>query len=424
MITVGYARVSTASGEQVSSLRSQLAWLEEQGCSQTLHDVESGLNVDRPGYTQLLQLVSTGNAQTIRATRADRLGRDGIELIRLIQAADAAGVLVSTRDDGVLSAKTAEELLLLYVRAALAQGESMKISSRVHAGLKQGRLEGRPMRRPCWGYKLSADKTCLEPDPQEFGRAKALIELLINNNWRMLPTMREFPEAPFKSVRGLRFWIRNPVIRGGIGYGQLPDNSFKTVLWDRHQPLITHDEYAAYERHTRINRRNWGANATRTVRPLTGLCICAECGWRMRYASGRNIPSMRCSQESCSQVHRTTREELIIRYALTHLTAKAAETMAAAAEQRISPEIIELQRQIEALQRLNDPDTALIIKAKQDRLQSIQAEPQTDQELIQKIADPSFANYLTRDGLIHVFHGLVKSITITKQQPTKIELKI
>ena len=147
MQVVGYGRVSTASGEQVSSLRSQLEWLTDQGCDKVLHDVESGLKTDRPGYTKLLQLVGDGKVQIIRAVRADRLGRDGTELIRLVELADRSGVTIATRDDGVLSAKTAEEILLLYVRAALAQGESMKISARVNAALLQGRLLGKPMRK-------------------------------------------------------------------------------------------------------------------------------------------------------------------------------------------------------------------------------------------------------------------------------------
>ena len=159
---VGYGRVSTASGEQLSALEGQLRWLKEQGCDPILHDVESGLVVDRPDYGQLLELITSGRAAVVRATRADRLGRDAPELVRLVQHCDRAGVVVLTRVDGRLSARTAEELLLLYVRAALAQGESMKIAQRVNAALREGRSIGKPMRRPCWGYRLRADRLALE----------------------------------------------------------------------------------------------------------------------------------------------------------------------------------------------------------------------------------------------------------------------
>lgn len=424
MQVIGYGRVSTASGEQLSALRSQLAWLEDQGCDSVLHDVESGLHVDRPSYSTMLQLVRDGKVGTIRATRADRLGRDAAELIRLVELADASGVTIRTRDDGVLSAKTAEELLLLYVRAALAQGESMKISARIHGGLAQGRLLGKPMRRPCWGYQLSADRLRLEPHPEHFKPARGFIDTLIESDWRMMSSLKVRPEVPFKSIRGVTAWIRNPTIRGGIGYGQQPNHRFEQVLWDRHPAILTHDEFESYKAISAKNRRNWGSNAKRKLRPLTGLCICSECGFRLKYVAGRVHLGLRCNGDLCSQFYRSTREELIIRYALAQLTVQAAEAMAAAADQRISPEIIEIQRQIEALQRLQDPDTALIIKAKQERLASLQAAPQADHQMIKRIADPRWASLATRDDLILIFHGLIKSITITNQQPTAIELRL
>ena len=423
--TIGYGRVSTASGEQLSALRSQLAWLEDQRCDRVLHDVESGLHVDRPAYTTLLQEVASGKVGVIRATRADRLGRDANELVRLVQLADSKGVLVETRDDGTLSAKTAEELLLLFVRAALAQGESMKISARVHGGLEQGRRLGKPMRKPCWGYQLTKDKLALEPDPETFPRARRMIDHLIANNWRLLPSLSSFPEpVPITTIRGLRAWLLNPTIRGGIAYGQLPNHQFKEVLWDRHTPLISHDEYAAYERQAKLNRRSWGANVKLAIAPLTGLCVCAECNHKLKYITGRKHKSLRCGGDTCSQLYKGTREELIIRYALSALTTQAAEILAASADQSVSPEIIELQRQIDALDKLNDPDTQLIIKSKKARLQSLILAPKPNQDLIAQIAHPEWADHATRDDLIPIFHGLIESITITKQQPTAIKLRI
>lgn len=425
MATVGYGRVSTASGEQLSALRTQLSWLHDQACDLVLHDVESGLNPERSNYTTLLELIRNGTATTICATRADRLGRDGTELIRLVEQADAAGVTIITRDEGALSAKTAEELLLLYVRAALAQGESMKISLRVNAGLKQGRALGRPMRKPCWGYQLSRDKSCLEPDPEAFPRARRLIDQLIDHNWRMLPTLKAFPEpCPLNNIRSFRAWLLNPTIRGAIAYKQLPNHQYEEILWDRHQPLMTHEEFATFQRQLKINRKNWGANATRKIRPLTGLCVCSECGKRMTYVAQRKHASLKCKGDKCSQLYRSTREELIIRYALNALTTKAAEAMAAAVNQPISPEIIELQRQIEALQRLNDPDTQPLITAKKNKLQSLIAAPQTDQLMLEKISHPRWDDHATREDLVEIFHALIDTITITKQQPTAIKLRI
>jgi predicted site-specific integrase-resolvase len=56
-LTVAYARVSTASGEQLSALNAQIAWLESQGPDVLLSDVESGRVVSRANYQQLRAMV-------------------------------------------------------------------------------------------------------------------------------------------------------------------------------------------------------------------------------------------------------------------------------------------------------------------------------------------------------------------------------
>ena len=57
---LGYGRVSTSSGEQLSALDGQLHWLREQGCTPIMHDVESGLIVERTAYSELLRLIESG----------------------------------------------------------------------------------------------------------------------------------------------------------------------------------------------------------------------------------------------------------------------------------------------------------------------------------------------------------------------------
>ena len=56
-LTVAYARVSTSSGEQLSALDAQIAWLAAQSPDVLLSDVESGRVVSRANYQQLLSLI-------------------------------------------------------------------------------------------------------------------------------------------------------------------------------------------------------------------------------------------------------------------------------------------------------------------------------------------------------------------------------
>lgn len=418
--TVGYGRVSTASGEQLSALRSQLAWLEDQGCDAILSDVESGLNVARPSYTQLLQLLEARSVRVLYATRADRLGRDATELIRLVQLADQANVIVTTRDDGILSAKTAEELLLLFVRAALAQGESMKISARVVAGYEQGRSLGKPMRRPCWGYQLSDDRLRLEPHPELFPRARRLVEFLSHHEWRVKETRRSFPEdLPFSDSRGITCWLNNPTIRGALAYQRKNNKQYENIQWDRHPAVITHSEYAAYERQAAINRKNWGANSKKPTRPLTGLCVCGKCGSKLYYRNRTTTRlTLRCGRErGCSEAYKSIREEHIIHWAIDQLTTKAAEYLSGQTTQDEDPAAIELRRQIENLRSLQMAEVKPLIEQKETQLKSILNAPRADQETIRRISDKRLWDMASREELTETLHAVVKEITIHHQQP-------
>jgi DNA invertase Pin-like site-specific DNA recombinase len=422
---IGYGRVSTSSGEQLSALEGQLRWLQEQGCDPILHDVESGLVVDRPDYGQLLELIASGRAGVVRATRADRLGRDAPELVRLVQACDRAGVVVITRDDGRLSARTAEELLLLYVRAALAQGESMKIAQRVNAALAEGRSIGKPMRRPCWGYQLRADRLALEPHPIEFGRAQRFIRLLQASRWRMVPTLQAHRDlAPFSSCRGVRAWLLNPTLRGGIGYRQRANHVYDEITWGRHQALLTHAEFAEFERVAAGNRLLWGHNSTTIPRLLTGVCACSECGCRLKYIGGRTVPSLKCSGTLCSQLYKGTREDVIVRYVIGQLSRRAAGRLAATVGAEEPPEARELRQAIAALVALGDPDLAGVIAAKGQRLELLLQRPEVSSDLMRQISDPRWFDLATADELREILQATVERVTVTRQEPSAIRLRL
>ena len=422
---VGYGRVSTASGEQLSALEGQLRWLKEQGCDPILHDVESGLVVDRPDYGQLLELITSGRAAVVRATRADRLGRDAPELVRLVQHCDRAGVVVLTRDDGRLSARTAEELLLLYVRAALAQGESMKIAQRVNAALREGRSIGKPMRRPCWGYRLRADRLALEPHPIEFSRAQRFIRLLQASRWRMAPTLQAHRDlAPFSSCRGVRAWLLNPTLRGGIGYRQRANHAYDEITWGRHPALLSHAEFAEFERVTASNRLLWGHNSTTIPRLLTGLCECSECGCRLKYICGRTVPSLKCSGTHCTQLYRGTREDVIARFVIEQLSQRAAERLAATVGTEEPPEARELRQSIAALAALGDPDLAGVIAAKEQRLELLLQRPEVSGDLVRQISDPRWFDLATADELREILQATVERVIVTRQEPRAIRLRL
>lgn len=425
LLRVGYLRVSTSSGEQLSALDAQGVRVKAEDCDMVLTDVETGRNPLRAHYQSLRQLIDAGVVAEVVATQFSRLGRDSRESDDFVKLCDAKGVTCRTLDDGILTMATPEDLLLTRLKGSLSEGESMRLSRRVRRGLEAGRAMGKPMRKPCWGYRLSSDRKRLEPDPVEFPRAQRFLALLRSLNWRMSTAVREFEEpTPLSSCRAVRSWLLNPTIRGGIAYHQKPNHRFEKVLWDRHEPLLSHGEFAEFERIAELNRTMWGHNVQVKPRLLTGLCVCDECGTRLAYVAGRTIASVKCKGTRCSQLYRSTREEVIVKYAVKEITSRAAQTLAASVSHDEPPEASELRHQIASLQALGDPDLADVIAAKKVRLESVLQIPRVDVEIAQKVADPRWHDLATYEEMQTLLHQLVDEIVISKQVPVAISLRI
>lgn len=424
-LVVGYCRISTASSEQQQALPAQRSNVERQGCALILSDVESGLEVERPGYQELRRLVAGGQVAEVVATEFSRLGRDALEADAFIKLCDAHQTVVRTISDGVLTLATPDAMVMTRLKGSMAQAESMRLSIRVNRGLEEGRRLRKPMRKPCWGYRLRADRMAFEPDPESWPQAERFIAQLEASNWRLQRALQECRESvPFRSCRGVRAWLLNPTLRGGIGYHQNSNHTYGEIHWGCHQPLLGHAQFADYERHAEQNRRIWGVNRSTIPRPLTSLCVCAECGCTMKYISGRVHPSLKCFGTLCSQLYKGTRETVILRYVIQTLSARAAKKLAAMVDQNEPLEARELRRSISKLEAMGDLELVHIIESKRQRLDLLLSQPPANAELVQRIADPSWFDHATREDLREILHATVRQVVITKQEPTAVHLRL
>ena len=422
---VKYARVSTASGEQLSALENQTAWLKQQEGSLLLTDVESGLNTERPSYVELKRLIKGNAVSEVIATHFSRLGRDGKEVIGFIELCDKFQVTCRTRDDGILSCSTPAQKTMIYVKAGMAESESDVVRNRVLQGRASGKKEHKPMKKPCWGYKLSEDRKRLELHPEHAQVASKFIARLKKNQWRMMPTLREFDgKTPLSSVRAVRSWLLNPTIRGALAYGQKPNHSFEEIYWDKHPALLSHEDFSAMEAVLAVNRRQWGKHSTRRLRALTGLCRCEECGNVLSYIPDRAHAGLRCKGDMCPQHYKSVREDALIAWVIEQLQTKAAEKLAAKVEQDESPEIGLLREQIQKLEAFDDPDLQEGIEIKKARLRALQNVPIVDDTLVDRFVDPSYWMEATYEQLTEVFHQAIACILITKQAPTEVTLRL
>ena len=138
---IGYARVSTT--DQTLALQQDA--LTAVGCGDIYTDTVSGSVTDRPGLSQALSHLRSGD--TLVVWRLDRLGRSLPHLIETVRQLQARGVGFRSLQEQI-DTTTCDGKLVFHVFGALAEFERDLIRERTHAGLaaarKRGRLFGRP----------------------------------------------------------------------------------------------------------------------------------------------------------------------------------------------------------------------------------------------------------------------------------------
>src|SRR5215203_4626899 len=144
---IGYARISTT--DQTLALQQDA--LTAAGCDKIFIETASGSRNDRPGLTEALDFVRSGD--TLVVWRLDRLGRSLAHLIQSIKDLQERGVQFKSLQEQ-LDTGTSGGKLVFHVFGALAEFERDLIQERTMAGLAAARARGRRGGRP----GLSAEK--------------------------------------------------------------------------------------------------------------------------------------------------------------------------------------------------------------------------------------------------------------------------
>lgn len=133
---IGYARVSTE--DQTLDLQNDA--LTKAGCSRIFSDVASGANTERPGLSEALRFVRSGD--TLVVWRLDRLGRSLQHLIETIRKLDQRHVSFKSLTENI-DTTTSGGKLVFHLFGALAEFERDLIRERTLAGLAAARARGK-----------------------------------------------------------------------------------------------------------------------------------------------------------------------------------------------------------------------------------------------------------------------------------------
>lgn len=424
---LGYIRVSTASGEQLSALENQRSRVLAAGVDAVIEDVQSGRESDRQGLLHLLDLINRGQVREVVFTRVDRLGRDAADTDAVIAFAAKRHVRLTALDGGTVESETPQGFVMSRIMTTMAEMESRMLSQRIKAGFAERRKRKEPYNgRAPWGYRCREDGKALEPDPEQWPLAVEFIEILISLDWRMNKALderdRRHPgqKIPLNSCRAVRSWLMNPVLRGGIGYKQLPNHRHEEVVWGTHEALISHELFERFEVVLAQNRKMWGHNAEIKPRLLTGLCMCKHCGRRMSYAGGRKIPAVVCKTRGCVQQYKSTHEH-VISLRINEVLAERAKILSNLRHDE-PKEAKDLRKQIAKAEALNEPLLADGIQAMKERLRQILEKKPTPALRLDVLSNPLSYEYLSYESMRELYASLVARVVITNQAVEQVDL--
>jgi DNA invertase Pin-like site-specific DNA recombinase len=141
MAVIGYTRVST----QDQNLHSQIDSLRTAGADRIFSDKVTGKNAARPGLTECLQYLRTGDVLLVYST--DRLGRSMTDVVTIVTELSERGVEFRSLTEP-FDTTTAGGELFFHICAAFAQMNGRIISDRTRAGLAAAAARGRRGGRP------------------------------------------------------------------------------------------------------------------------------------------------------------------------------------------------------------------------------------------------------------------------------------
>ncbi len=162
---VGYARVSTLT----QTLEQQTEELTAVGAGRIFHDVMSGARDDRPGFTECLNYLRSGD--TLIVWRLDRLGRNMRSIVNTLHDLTERGVTVHSIHDGV-DTSTSTGRMVAGILMSIAEYERELIRERTALKLEHARKSGVKFGRPA---KLDADQAALARRMKESGETAATI---------------------------------------------------------------------------------------------------------------------------------------------------------------------------------------------------------------------------------------------------------
>jgi len=248
----------------------------------------SGKNLDRPGFSQLMEKVRGHLVDVVVFTKMDRISRNVIDFLTLVEEFERHEVrLVSLKEE--INTASASGRVMTTIMIALAQFEREQISERTREKMAWRATKGLPVGPPPLGYEMHEKR--YRPLPKEVDIVRFLDQAYLETR-SLDQVARMAYQRGFRTRKGhtltknaISCILKNPAYIGKISFN---GETFQAS----HEPIRDQKTYA---RILQSLERNWlhkgsGRSKAKLYEYLLqGLMLCGYCKGKMvpRTSMGR-----------------------------------------------------------------------------------------------------------------------------------------
>lgn len=315
-----YCRVSTDSEDQVNSFMAQMHYYYsfiQQAEGMTLVDIyaDEGITgtclAKRDDFNRMIRDSKKGKIDRIYVKSVSRFARNALDCLESIRTLQEYGVSVFFENDGI-DTKTLNSELVLYIKSAFAQAESMSNSKRVRTANRMRAESGRyTFTTPPFGYKK--ENNTLVPIPEE---AEVVVRIFRDylsgmGVGKIVMGLNADPKVIGKpwGKEGVRYILSNEKYIGDSIYqktytpNELPFRNRvnrgevdKYYIEDTHEAILDKKIFGAVQDMLRRNAERHALKSEPRKYSLSGKIFCSCCGWAYKHRVQNGIAYWVCTK--------------------------------------------------------------------------------------------------------------------------------
>lgn len=170
----------------------------------------SGKNINRPGFTQMLDLVKQKKINSVIVYSLSRFARNTMDTLRTIEALTKHNVTFISLSEKI-ETDTAVGKLFISVLASLSELERNQISERTKSALMYKKSKNELVGQVSFGYDCFDGKNLTENKEEQ--NTLRLMKQLRDKNYSYSQIAKHLTENGFKNKKGECKWYKSPVIR-------------------------------------------------------------------------------------------------------------------------------------------------------------------------------------------------------------------